>query len=209
MSELEELKKKLYWICEDCGYEVDFNENEQNEICPSCGAPAPRHAIQEARSALEQYKKAVIEQQEAERLRQLELFKAEQRAKRNERIAKTFHVIPYAYIFILIAALALTVVDIASKNMDVSALWDNTVSIMSSTAAGRGVPGIRESGRKAAEDHCGCRAGGGGRGRPNGRRTVFPHRPGQDGLRYGFRRRTGRRGDQNRHGRARGLSRRH
>ena len=137
MSELAELRKKLYWICEDCGCEVDFNENEQNEICPSCGAPAPRQAIQEARSALEQYKKAIIKQQEAERIRQLELFKAEQRAKRNERIVKSFHVIPYAYIFILIAALALTIVHIASKKMDVSQLWNNMVSIMSSRSAAR------------------------------------------------------------------------
>lgn len=137
MSELADYRKKLYWICDECGCENEFNENEQNAICPSCGAAASRKAIQDAKHALEEYKKEKKRIEEAERVKKAELYKAQQRAKRNELIVKSFHVVPYVYIVALIAALVLTVMHIFAQKLDISNQWIHTVSMINTGEAVR------------------------------------------------------------------------
>lgn len=42
----------MNWVCRECGYEVEFTDNEQPSICPCCGAEAEAAQIDAARAAL-------------------------------------------------------------------------------------------------------------------------------------------------------------
>ena len=39
----------MNWICDECGYEVEFNEFSRLTVCPCCDTPAPRDKIRRAK----------------------------------------------------------------------------------------------------------------------------------------------------------------
>lgn len=135
MSRLAEYEKKLYWICEECGNEVEYNEKEKNVLCPSCGMPASEETIREAEKTLDMYLSEKARTEKEEKIRQLKIYKAEQAVKRVQLATKTIHYIPYLLMFILVAALALTAVSIAVQEKNINTVWSGIISIFKDNSA--------------------------------------------------------------------------
>lgn len=128
MSETAE-NSSLYWICEECGNEVEFEGNFENMICPSCLTPASDREINKIKTEIERRRKEKERIEKEKKRIALQQYQAQLRAKREALAAKSVHGISILYTIIIIAGLVLTLVSAFSQHQDVAKIWENMSSV--------------------------------------------------------------------------------